>query len=210
MHSHLVSDSVIHSAYISDIQEGAQDKYNKKINALGSHNSKGQAKKRTEPLYKVKTSLHKWPLLGPYRIEEHNQVWYCDNKKCKYTKHGKYAKYPIPNWRSEKKKMGYVLCDGCVREYPVLFFSVFWCVRVVEVLCALESLLAPLVWVSTYEGISRERKERHQRGSECHNGNSVSHTCKQRNVSPSHPLPHAIELSFSLSCLWCCLVFVDS
>eukprot|EP01084_Bolivina_argentea_P199909 341947_1 len=65
----------------------------------------------------IMTTLHGYAMIGPYTPDK-NQVWYCDNKTCQYTKHGLYRKYRIENWRSSRFGKSFVLCDGCVRQYP--------------------------------------------------------------------------------------------
>eukprot|EP01083_Nonionella_stella_P093699 262664_1 len=79
-------------------------------------NKKHDTKKKVEKgKYKWETTLHGYPMTGPFTPG--TEVWYCDHKKCQYTKHGLYRKYKIENWRSTKFGKDFTLCDGCVRQY---------------------------------------------------------------------------------------------
>lgn len=100
-------------------------KQNGKMNALGavtavsnfnpgSKTSKFQSNGSNQR--RVRTTLHGYDMIGPYTPHK-NMVWYCDNKTCRYTKHGLYRKYRIENWRSTKFGKKFTLCDGCVRQY---------------------------------------------------------------------------------------------
>jgi len=66
--------------------------------------------------FTVLTTLHGYAMEGPFTPGP-KDVWYCDNKACKYTQHGLYRRYNIENWRSSKFGKKFVLCDGCIRKY---------------------------------------------------------------------------------------------
>eukprot|EP01084_Bolivina_argentea_P296390 510459_1 len=83
------------------------------------HSSKKtQSKDKEKGAQQVETTLHGYPMTGPFTVSQKTgAVWYCDNKKCTYTQHGVYRRYNIQNWRSTKFGKKFTLCDGCVRQY---------------------------------------------------------------------------------------------
>mmetsp|Transcript_48526 Transcript_48526/g.59687 ORF Transcript_48526/g.59687 Transcript_48526/m.59687 type:complete len:380 (+) Transcript_48526:609-1748(+) len=65
-------------------------------------------------LYQVDTTLHGYPMIGPYTPQN---PWHCDYKQCRYTAYGVFKMWKITNWRSKQYGAKFVLCDGCVRQY---------------------------------------------------------------------------------------------
>ena len=85
----------------------AQKKAIGQQNNNNNNNANGNGGKQ----YSITTTLHGYPMTGPF-TPGGKDVWYCDNKECKYTQHGVYRRYKIQNWRSSQFGKKFVLCDG--------------------------------------------------------------------------------------------------